>query len=273
MGTLNRITTLVFDIICYPFRGLPPIWALTVISILTGILMLWIFGKTSNQDAIKIVRNRVRGHLMAMWLFGDDLLVLLRTQGRLFKETIVYMGHATWPMLVMLVPVLLILTQLNLRFSVKPLPVGAEAVVNVNLRKNLPSEQPVELEVPEGIVRETPGVRIDSLKQVAWRVRPQEPGLYQISAHTDGHDVQKQLLVGSRWDSVSALRTGRNLWEMLLYPGEPPIPSSSAIESIEVTYDPLPLTIFGFGVHWLVFFFVVSLAAAFAFRRALGVEI
>lgn len=234
--------------------------------------MLWIFGKTSNQDAIKVVRNRVRGHLIAMWLFGDDLLVLVRTQGKLFKETLVYVGHATWPMLVMLVPILLILTQLNLRFSVKPLPVGGQAVVNVNLREK-PSKTPVELEIPEGLVGETTGVRIDSLKQVAWRVRARDPGRYQITARTDSKEVRKQLLVGSRWGAVSAIRTGRNIWEMLLYPGEPPIPSPNAIQSIEITYDPLPLTIFGFSVHWLVFFFVVSLVAAFVFRRTLGVEI
>ena len=47
----------------------------------------------------------------------------------------------------------------------------------------------------------------------------------------------------------------------------------TAIVSVEVTYPTLPLTVFGWELHWLVIFFVVSMAAGFALRGPLGVEI
>ena len=73
--------------------------------------------------------------------------------------------------------------------------------------------------------------------------------------------------------SVSERRTGRNLWNILLYPGEPPIPYSRAVEAIEVSYPSLDLGIFGWNFNWLVLFVILSMAFGFAVKRVLGVEI
>ena len=63
--------TRLFDGIFWPFMGLDPLWSLTLISFATGILMLWIFGKVSDQDRIKVVRDNIRGNLLGqciVWL-------------------------------------------------------------------------------------------------------------------------------------------------------------------------------------------------------------
>ena len=72
---------------------------------------------------------------------------------------------------------------------------------------------------------------------------------------------------------MSERRTGRNLWNILLYPGEPPIPYSRAVEAIEVSYPSLDLGIFGWNFNWLVLFVILSMAFGFAVKRVLGVEI
>jgi hypothetical protein len=67
------------------------------------------------------------------------------------------------------------------------------------------------------------------------------------------------------------LRTGSPL-ELLLYPGEEPLDSRS-VRAVEVRYQPLSLTVLGWDVHWLVLFFVLSVASSFAFKGVLGVEL
>jgi hypothetical protein len=279
---LNGILTGLFDALFWPFLGLEPIWALIVISFVTGILMLWIFGKVSNQEAIRSVRDRIRGNLIGIRLFGDDLGILLRLQGRILRQTATYLGHSLVPVLVMLVPVVLILTQMNLRFSVRPLEPGEQAVVSVRLRDASPMRERIRLEVPDGIALETPGVRIDDveedLREVAWRIRAEEPGEFKLRVDVGGDTVEKELSVGGGWGAVSALRTGRNFWEVLLWPGERPIASSAKIESIKVTYASLPLNFLFWDVNamasgWLIFFFIASIVFGYAFRRVLGVEI
>ena len=68
-------------------------------------------------------------------------------------------------------------------------------------------------------------------------------------------------------------RTGRGIWDTLLYPGEPPIPGTHAIEAVEIVYPALDLDMFGWSVNWLAAFLVLSLTFGFAFKDLLGIEI
>jgi uncharacterized membrane protein (DUF106 family) len=269
---LNRLLTGAFDLALRPFLGLPPLWALLAISRVTGVLMLWIFGKVSDQQAIRSVRDRIRGHLLGMRIFGDEISLLLVLLGRSLRATATYMKYAVLPMLVMMIPVVLILIQMNLRFAMRPLEPGEPSVVTVKLRE-LPAASPaVELEAPPGVIVETPPVRVDALREVSWRIRAEEPGDYRLLVRAGGSETEKRLRVGPRWGSVSPLRTAKTL-DLLLYPGEPPIAPELPVESIRLTYDYLPIRVFGFHVNWLLGFFVASIAFGFALRKPLGVEI
>ena len=283
MGTLNGILTRLFDVAFWSFRTLAPVWALIAISFVIGILMLWIFGKVSNQDAIRTVRDRIRGNMLGIRLYGDDLGILFRLQRRILWQTGKYLFHSFSPMLVMLIPMLLVLTQMNLRFSVRPLEPGEQAVVNVRLHQASPMRESVELLVPDGVVLETSGVRIEDpdedLREIAWRIRAVEPGEYTLTVTAGERSVEKTLRVGGEWGSVSALRTGRSFWDVLLFgTGERPIDASHEVESVEVTYAALPITFLFWDVNamhsgWLIFFFLASIVFGYAFRKVLGVEI
>ena len=273
MSLVNKTLTGLFDLLFLPFRSLGPWWALVVFSLLTGILMLWIFGKVSNQDAIRVIRDRIRANLIAIRLYGDDIGLLFRLQGRILRDTAVYLKFALVPLLVMLVPVLVILVQLNLRFEARPLRPGEPVLIKVTVWDAALIDRGVSLEVPQEVVVETPGVRVASLREVSWRIRADQPGRFRLVARADGEEVEKELVVGGDWAAVSTLRTGKNFWEKVLYPGEAPIAGTSAVESVQVRYAGLPLRLFGWNIHWLLAFFVLSIASGFAFRRVLGVEI
>jgi hypothetical protein len=273
MGLINRIMTGLFDLLLLPFRSLDPMWGLTVVSLLAGVLMLWIFGKVSNQDAIGTVRDKIRGNLIGIRLFGDDLGMLFRLQATIFRQTLTYMRHALMPMLIMLVPVLLILTQLNLNFDLRPLKPGDRTVVTVTLRDASPMDRPVELDVPPGVTIETAGVRIPAEREVAWRLRVEQEGDHRLTLRVGDDQVEKTLRVGGRWAAVSPLKSGASWIDNLLYPGEAPIAKSNTIEAVTVQYAALPLTLFGFGIDWLLFFFVASIVFGFAFKGVLGVEV
>lgn len=270
----NGLLTSLFDVICWPFQGLDPIWAMIVISLLTGLLMLWIFGKVSNQEAIKRIKDKIRGNLIAVRLYQNDLRVVLRLQGRILRDTLSYMKYSAVPMLVIIIPVVLILIQLNLRFSVRPLRPGERALVKVRVRDVSVLRENVVLETPEGVHVETPGVRMESEREVAWRIRVERSGRYLLAIRAGGGALEKELIVGTNWGPVSAVRTGKNLMEMLLHPGEAPIDPSSVIESVEVKkYPSLAIGVFGWDIHWLILFFVLSVVFGFAFKGVVGVEV
>ncbi len=272
VGWFNAITTRLFDLIYWPFLGLDPVWAVIAISFLTGLLMLWIFGKTSNQAAIRNVKDKIRGNLIAVRLYQHDIGVVLRAQARIFRNTLTYMKYSLIPMVVIIVPVLIIIIQLNLRFSVRPLAVNEAAVVDVKVRDSAVLSM-ANLTAPEGVRVETPAVRIPSKGEASWRIRPELPGFYTLKIKAGDTAAEKELVVGPDWGNVSSLRTGESLGQLLLYPGEPPIPSSSPIQSIYVNYPPLVISVLGWNIHWLVLFFVLSVVFGFAFKGIFGVEV
>ncbi len=273
VGWFNEVVTRLFDVICWPFLSFDPIWAMIFISFLTGILMLWIFGKTSNQTAIKEVKDKIRGNLIAVRLYQHDIRVVLRAQGRILRHTITYMKYSLAPMLVIIIPVLVIIIQLNLRFSVRPLSVDEQAVVTARALDAQTIEKDAQLNAPDGVKVETAAVRIPSEQEIAWRIRPENPGRYELRVTVSESLMEKELVVGGRWGRVSALRTGKDLIDILLYPGESPIPPSSQIESISINYPSLALSVFGWNIHWLVLFFVLSIVFGFAFKGFFGIEV
>lgn len=274
MKFFNEMITLLFELFFRPFKGFEPIWALAVISLLAGVFMLWLFGKVSNQETIKVVRDRIRGNLLGIRLFGDDIGLLFLLQARVMRQTLTYLRHALIPILVMIVPVLFILIQMNLRFSLRPLSPGESTVVNVTLRDPSALASGLSLEAPEGVAVETDAVRVPSLMEVSWRVRVEAPGRHTLLVKAGQEAaIEKEIMVGERWGKVSPLRTGKSIVDKILYPGEAPIPSSHIIQSIEVIYPSLSIRAFGWNLNWIFVFLVLSLAFGYAFKGVIGVEI
>ena len=246
---------------------------MTAISLVSGVVMVWIFGKVSEQDTIKQLRERIQGNLIGVRLFQSDIGVVLQLQRRIFGDTFSYMRYALVPMAVLLVPVVLIMTQLNLRFAARPLEPGESAVVKAYVRNAGLLDAEISLEVSDGMTVETAAVRIPSAREVAWRVRVETRGGHRIKVRVWSQEVETRLIAGVPWGAVPQRRTGRGLWDTLLYPGEPPIPSDHPVEAVEIVYPPLELDVFGWSINWLVAFSVMSLTFGFAFKGVLGVEV
>ncbi|MBN1866310.1 hypothetical protein JW916_03360 [Candidatus Sumerlaeota bacterium] len=274
VGAFNTFLTAVFGLVCRPFQSLDPFWPVAFVSLVTGVLMVWIFGKVSNQKAIRVVRNRIRGNLIGVGLFRNDIGTVLRLQGRVLRDTLTYMRHSLVPMLVTIVPVVLIAIQLNLRFSVRPLHPGETAVVKATMREGVEFDSDVSIAPGDGIVVETAPVRVPATRETAWRIRVEKPGRYTIAIRSKGASVEKAVRVGTEpWNAVSAVRTGAGTTTAFLWPGEKPLAPSSPFESVEVLYPALHIEVLGWRIHWLVLFFVLSILFGFALKGVLGVEV
>jgi hypothetical protein len=269
---MNRLLTGLFDLMSWPLRGLGSMGVLVFVSFLSALLALWIFGRYSNQEAIRTVRNRVRGNMLAVRLYRDNVSVVVALQGRIIRDTLTYLKYSLVPLPVLLIPFLLILIQLDLHLEVRPLRPGESALVKVKFSTALEPQEHVTLETPREVRVETPPVRIAALKEVVWRIRAEEPIRALMTIHWGDRTVQKEIIVGDDQGAVSALRTG-SLTEVLLNPGESPIQGSTAIESIRVDYPSRELSLFGWNIHWVILYFLFCIVFGFVFKGALGVEI
>jgi uncharacterized membrane protein (DUF106 family) len=275
MWFFNSVIGKIFDILFLPFRGLSPWVAMIVVSFLTGLLMLFIFRHTSNQEGIRRIKNKIKAHLLELRLYKDSLAQQLTSQGKILSANFKYFSYALKPMLVMVIPVMLILIQLNLWFGSRSLNIGDEALVKVKLIKGTnPLQTDIRLEVPPGIAVETPPLRIEDEREIDWRLRAAEKGVYNILFRYQGETFTKSMAVGqNRLSKIAALKPGKGLLEQAFNPGEKPLPKNAPIESAEITYPGQRMNLFGWRIHWLIAYFGLSIVFGFAFRGVFKVEI
>jgi hypothetical protein len=268
LSSINTVLTFLFGLLYTPLSWLGPFWSIFVLSGLSGVLLVWIFGKVSNQDAIQRTRNRLSGELLGLRLFKDDLRVFFGVQWQVMRWTLRYLRYSLAPMLILMIPTIAILIQLNLHYGARPLRVGEQAVVKVKLREGANAD--VTLSAPENLKIETQGVHVPG-REICWRVRGVSPGRFDLTASDGKIPVTKAGAVGGRLEGVSTARTD---WRAsVLYPGERPIPSGSLIESIEIAYPAMEIRFLGFHLDWLILFLVLSLVLGFAFKGIFGVQI
>lgn len=275
MQFVNLLMNGLFAFFFLPFRTLDPWIGLIFISLLTGLLMLFIFRWTSNQAGIRKVKDKIKAHLLEVRLFKDSMDVTLRAQGQILRANLRYIAYSAKPMLVMIVPLLLILAQLNAWFGYRALDVGEAALLKVKLEAGMnPLELEWKLETPPAVAVETPPLRIEQEREIDWRIRARSAGEFKVILKMGEQSASKTFVVaGPPLARVSPLRVKRSLWREFLNPGEKPVPASFPVESIEVTYPARRLNVLGVRLHWLIAYFGLSIIFGFALKRPFKVEI
>lgn len=275
MRYINSVLTAWFDFLLTNLNFLGPLWALCIVSMLAGIVMLLIFRLTSNQSRIKEAKNKMQAHLIEILLFKDSPRIILSAQKRLLLYNAQYMKHALKPMLYMILPVSLMLIQLDGWFGYRPLNIGESAIVSVKLSEDGPKTlSNVSIDVDKGLIVETPPLRIPENGEINWRVRADTPGEHIITVNASGHATRKKVEVfQTKLTRLSRVMVGSNFWDILMNPGEGPIKENSFISKIGVGYPTRKIAIFGWQSNWLLLFFILSIAGGFAFRKIMKTEI
>jgi hypothetical protein len=270
---LNAFANALGQWILTPLAVLPGWLSATLVAAATGVLMLVAFKYTSNQRAIKRVKDDIKANLLALKLFKDSAWVVLCAQGRILRSAGWLLVYSLVPMLVMVVPVLLILGQLALWYQSRPLQVGEEAVLTLKLNGDAESAWPeVRLEPPDAIETVLGPVRIRSQREVCWNIRARANGYHCLVFQVGEQTGEKELAVGEGFMRVSTLRPGWRWTDTLLNPAEKPFGPDSAIQSIAIDYP--ERSSWTSGTDWWVgYWFVVSLLSGFCFRGLLNVNV
>lgn len=278
MWSIAYIINRIFDVILFPFRSLHPFIGLLVVSVLTGVLMLLIFGKTSNQRAIHWTKAKLKAHIAEIWLFRDDLLQMLGASAKVLAYTGRYLAHSLRPLLFIFVPVLIVMAMLAVRYEHRPFQPGEMSLIAVTVADPAWTRgDEVQLRGSAGVEVVGPALRIPAHSEIDWQIRATQAGNHEITVVTPRGETVKKIAVADGRSPLTALapsrgRAGSGLF--LEFPAEPPLAASTGLRSIEARDWPRrDLRIFGLGLNWLVGFFVLSLIAGFSVKDLLGVEV
>ena len=275
MWIFNSAFGKIFDVLFLPFRSMSPWVGMILVSFLTGLLMLFVFKWTSNQQGIKNVKNKIKAHLLELRLFKDSLGQSLRAQGNILRCNLRYIGYSAKPMMVMILPLILIIIQLNFWFGYESLRLNESAILKIKLADDQnPLETQIDIQPSSGLVIETPPLRIQETQEINWRFSAIQAGLQQFAVTIDGATVSKKVAVAQKpFSKISPLKPGKKFLDQALYPTESPVQGQIPIQKIEIQYPAKNMNLFGWKIHWIIVYFVLSIIFGFAFKGVFKVQI
>ncbi len=275
MWTFNKAFGKIFDILLIPFQNMNPWVGMAIVSFLTGLLMLVIFRYTSNQAGIKKVKNKIKAHLLELRLYKDSMGISLKAQGNILLANMKYISHSFKPLLVMIVPVILILIQLNFWFGYEPLKPGQQTLLKVKLEEGYdPLQTDLALEPDPEIVIESTPLRIEEYREINWRISSKGIGVHRINVVIGGQKIPKTISSDTKTlNKLSPIKHKTDFIDELFYPVEAPIAKDLPVKSIEVLYPAKSMNLFGWNMHWLIAYFALSIIFGFAFKGVFKVEI
>lgn len=287
MNSLNRITSTLFDIALTPFEWLGDAVALVLVSGIFGVLALLLFKQISWQAGIKSAKDKIKGHMIAIRLYQDDLRVVFGAVLKILLRNCQYLGLNFGPILPLFVPFVLIAAQLVVRYAFDPLPVTPES----ELSSMLPGEA-TELEVRMKRGREADigtltvqlpphlralsplarssrdGIAILEFAAVA-------PGAGDIVLNVSGSQAgTKAVMAGDRTARTLQPERVSGFFSSWLWPAEPTIAPDSPIDSVRFNYPSRDLGYLPegpFGV--LLTFFLASILFGLIILKPLNIQI
>lgn len=265
---LNGVSGRLFDLL----TGGHASWlALLLISVVSGVLLLLIYGRISSQRALRNVKRAIAADIIEAFLFRHSLATSLRAQGRAFLHGGKYFLLAVPPIVVLAVPCIIVLAQLNAFYGARPLKVGEQALLAADFTGIDP--QQVRIEAPEG-VQLSPPVRIPSQGAAFWRIEGQVPGSHRVALVVGDKRYEKTVVVGAEQDGRIMAVESAHWFESLLFPGELRlVPGQDTLQKLTLRYPEGELELLGLQLHWLVVFFVVSLLSGLLAAKIFHIEI
>lgn len=270
-SVLNNVLNAAFDAWLWPFQGLSAIWQIIALALPATIFSLLVFRFASNQDGIRSAKNKIKAYLLELRIFQDDVGVTMRSQGQILRYVVIYMRYTLAPMIIMIVPFILILVQVESRMAFRGLEPGERAIVAVTMDLQVPvSQVNYEISLPDGLTRETRPVRIDSTGEILWRIRAEKPGSHRAAFSVDQQKFEKLVVVGGQQARLAPSVYRASDIRTVGYPAEPALASDQPVASVAITYPRARSEFVGLSsASWLLILF--TLIFGFALRGVMGV--
>ena len=247
---LNRVTGAVVGVILAPFNS-SPAWGMAAISLVAGAGLLFVYKLTSSQEGIRRTKDKIWGRFYELRLFQHDIRLLLSAQASLVRANFRYLSHSLIPLLFMVPPVVFLLSQLNLRYGLRPLRPGETALLTVTVADAIPLDDASAESGQESCVRvATEAVRVPSLNEAVWRLQAVRDGHCTVTIRMgEGAVTTKNVVVGRGAVAVSPRRLGTPWWELVLTPGEPPL-EDDRLTAVEISYPERDFRLAGIAMPW-----------------------
>jgi hypothetical protein len=286
MNAVNSLVTSLFNVLLTPLEMLSREVALILVSGFFGVFALFIFKYISYQKGIGDTKDKIKGHLIEIRIYQDDMWVVTKAIGKIIGRNLQYVSYNLLPFVPLAIPFVFVLAQFATRYGFEPLPVqtfeqhalaGTGTVVEVELGKGHEGDvSGLKIDYPDFIrpLTELP-VRAPLAGRAFQEIVATAPGSGQITfTLPDGTSVTKDIVAGEEAPRLMQPERVQGLFLSLLWPAEEAFDKGSSFARIHFAYPDSKLRWMPDGVFGvLVTFLVASMIFAVAVMKPLKVQI
>lgn len=288
MDLVNGLANAVFGAVLSPLEAMGEEVAIIVTSGIFGVLALLAFKHISWQAGIAGTKDKIKGHLIEIRIYQDDLVVVGKSVGKILLRNFQYLGLNFGPFVPLAVPFVIVAAQLVVRYAFDPLPVlsaqeaaeveelppGAGTMLELQMSAGHEAEvADVMVELPAGLVATSPVVRAPSDGRLFVEFVAVEGGEWTIGFDlADGTRLEKIVAAGEVRPRVMQPERVASFWSAWLWPAEETLPS--AVERVHFLYPERSLAYLPDGpLGVLVGLVLWSMLFGLAALKPLGVQI
>lgn len=284
MDAINRVLTAAFDVLLGPLEDLGDEAALLTCSALFGVLALFVFKHISAQGAIRRTKDRIKGHLIEIRLYQDNLGLVSRAIARVLGRNVQYLALNLLPFIPLSVPFAFVAAQMVVRYGFEPVAVrqadGLECAGDGSTLWIEGSEAAIRglgVTLPEGFVAVSALARVPSQGVAAMEFAPARAGAHELVITPGGgaSPVAKAMVVGPRTPhrAIQGQRV-TGLLAALLWPAEDSL-AGTGLTRVEFRYPESDLGWLPFSgpAGVLINFLLASMLAGLLCLKPLGVVI
>ena len=270
MDALNGLANGLFNLLLWPFEGLGALVTLTVVSIVFMPLSMLFFKRFSSQKGIAAAKGKIKGHMIEIRIYQDDLLVVMKAVGKVMYYNLKYLFLNFAPFVPLSIPFVIVVAQLVVRFGFAPIPVEETNLVDLRPGQGVMIEvafdesqkakaADLEIVLPEGLAALSPLVRNTADGVAFQEVVAVAPGVFDVEFQVGGETETKRVVTGADTEPdrvMQPLRTG-SFWDQWLWPAEPSFSAASGLASIEIVYPDRQLAWMMDGAGGVFIMFVI----------------
>ena len=291
MNSINRALDAIFDVLLTPLEAVGNEFSLIIVSGVFGVLALIIFKHISSQKGIKAAKDKIKGHMIEIRLYQNDLGLVSKAIGKVLVRNLQYVGLNFGPFIPLALPFAFVVAQMVVRYGFEP--VNVQAVSDVRLAgegttlkiEAAPGHESdvagLTLTLPDGLEAVSPLVRAPSSGLAYQEFVATRAGNYEIVITMGGEEFVKLFTARVKGEEVvdrpRALQGERvsTFFAALLWPAEDTFSGDSGLARVSFVYPEsalgwLPMS----GPMGVILWFLVSsMAFGFAALKPLGVQI
>jgi hypothetical protein len=251
-----------------PFDLLGPFWGLTLLSLLSGVGMLWVVGKTTPQKLVERARNRMDSAVYEIRLFLDSPKRVAISLGRLISNSLLYIATMLPAFVILAVPLAFMYLSLEARHGLEAIELNEPFVVSVKLADGVDGRT-VSFTPGEGLEITSPPMYAKSEQAVYVRAVMTKPITTDIHVDLGGRAETKRIIADPKAQQMEPDRaSGIDLF--LSYGPESSLDGD--ITAISVPHAGKASLFLG-AKSWMLWWLFMMMVSAFGLRKQMGVTL